>query len=163
MKNPWVSGWPTWFIPTRPLGFYRDEHLGEVRMVTMLGNLATWWTTSLLFFGALGWLLRDGARAVSRAKNGPAVLLLLAAACGFLAPWAMTHRDSYLYHYLPTYFALVLLTAGAVALLLTRRPLIAVGFLCVVTVVAALYGPVWSSLPAGSDALETRLFLEAWR
>ncbi|MBL8915398.1 MAG: phospholipid carrier-dependent glycosyltransferase [Archangium sp.] len=163
MKNPWVSSWPTWFIPTTPLGFYRDEHLGQVRMVTMLGNLATWWTTSMLFFGALGWVVRDGVRAVRETVNGRATLVLLAAALGFLAPWVLTHRDSYLYHYLPTYFALVLVTTGAVTWLRTKRPLWALGFLCVVTIMAALYAPFWTSLPTSQRVLDARLFREAWR
>jgi dolichyl-phosphate-mannose--protein O-mannosyl transferase len=163
MKNDFVSGWPTWFVPTRPLAFFRDEHLGEVRMVTMLGNLTTWWATSAVFLLALGWVLRDGVRAVCASVQGKATVLLLAAALGFLAPWVMTHRDSYLYHYLPSYLALVLLLSGALAWLRQRHPTSALAVLCGVLVVAALYGPLWCGLPMGSEAADARLFLKGWR
>ena len=163
MKNDYVSGWPTWFVPTRPLAFFRDEHLGEVRMVTMLGNLATWWAAAGGFFFALGWVLRDGVRAVSASVPGKASVVLLAAALGFFAPWVMTHRDSYLYHYLPSYLALVMLLSGGLAWLRSRRPTGALIFLCLVLVVAALYGPLWCGVPMGSAAVDARLFLQGWR
>lgn len=163
MKNDLVSGWPTWFIPTRPIAFFRDEHLGEVRMVTMLGNLATWWAASAGFLVATGWVLRDGLRAVAASVPGKATVLLLAAALGFLAPWVMTHRDSYLYHYLPSYLALVMLVSGGLAWLRPRHPTWALAFFCVVLVVAALYGPLWCGLPMGSAAVDARLFLPGWR
>lgn len=163
MKNPWVSGWPTWFLPLRPLIFFREEQAGEVRLVTMLGNLATWWAATAAFVISVAWVLRDGVRVVTTSPSGKATVLLLSAVFGFLAPWVMTHRDSYLYHYLPSYLALVLIVAGAVAQLRERKPARALGFVGLITFVALLYGPLWCGWPLSKQGVDARLVLESWR
>jgi dolichyl-phosphate-mannose--protein O-mannosyl transferase len=96
-------------------------------------------------------------------EHGRAVLVLLAAALAFLAPWVLTRRDSYLYHFLPSYTALVLLLAGLLGALARARPKLALAFLCVVGLVAGLYGPLWCSLPMSPASARARLFLERWR
>jgi dolichyl-phosphate-mannose-protein mannosyltransferase len=96
-------------------------------------------------------------------SHGRAAVLLLAGALGFLAPWAVSHRDSYLYHYLPSYTALVMLLGGFVSWLRARSPGLALGFVCVVLVVAAVYAPLWSSLPLSAEGARARLFLQGWR
>lgn len=75
----------------------------------------------------------------------------------------LTHRDSYLYHFLPSYEALVLLLGAFVAWLRGQAPRLALGFLCAVVLVASVYAPVWSSMPLPSAGVEGRLFLPGWR
>lgn len=177
MKNPSVSGWPSWVLPARAIVMSRVDSFGEVRVLTMLGNLVTWWSAVLLA-AAAGWtVFALGARVVARESvegearlvtrfvvgHGKAVLLLGSAALAFLAPWVLTHRDSYLYHFLPSYEALVLLLGAFVAWLRGQAPRLALGFLCAVVLVASVYAPVWSSMPLPSAGVEGRLFLPGWR
>jgi dolichyl-phosphate-mannose--protein O-mannosyl transferase len=82
---------------------------------------------------------------------------------GCLAPWALSHRDSYVYHFLPSYTALIILLGGYLGWARGRRPPLVLWFLAVVLVVAALYAPVWSMGPITLDAFRARLFLERWR
>jgi dolichyl-phosphate-mannose--protein O-mannosyl transferase len=95
--------------------------------------------------------------------HGRAVVMSLAAAGGYLAPWVLTHRDSYIYHFLPSYTALLILLAGYVSAVRARRPLTVLVFLGVVLAVAAFYAPVWSFTPLSYDAFRLRLFLGSWR
>ena len=177
MKHPYVSGWATWFLPRRAIVMARIDTLGEARVLTMLGNLATWWT-AVLVSGAVLWKVLVQGFAVVRnqstdenaspltrfvVSHGKAVLVLGSAVFAFLAPWMLSHRDSYLYHFLPSYLALVMLLGGAVGWVRLLRPGLALGFLCVVLVVAAFYAPVWSFMPIRASAVNTRLFLEGWR
>jgi dolichyl-phosphate-mannose--protein O-mannosyl transferase len=154
MKNPFVSRWWTWVVPTRVLTMSWVESLGEVRVLTMLGNLATWWSAIACGLTAMAWRERADRRAV---------LVVLSGALAFLAPWVLSHRDSYLYHFLPSYLALVMLLAGRVAQVRAKWPTVAMGFICVVLVVAAIYAPLWSELPISPGAARARLFLEGWR
>jgi dolichyl-phosphate-mannose--protein O-mannosyl transferase len=184
MDNPWTSGWITWVLPRRPLvmGF---ANTGEtVRALTSLGNLAIWWS-ALALAGAVAWAIAmrgvtatlapapadtntDGARvrvspAAFASAHGRAVLIVLSGAVAFLSPWVMTHRDSYIYHYLPTYACLVVLLGGYVAHVLQARPAVAAAFLLVTLGVSLFYAPVWSFMHVSPRAYELRLFLPSWR
>lgn len=183
MKNPWVSGWITWFIPVRPVMLAHTQHLGASRILTSLGNVALWWSATLTLALTVGvvlakgvhWMLatppasdrssgtlaHDGIEFVQR--NGRAILLLLSGCFGFLAPWILTHRDSYIYHYLPSYMSLLLLLAGCIDSLGRSRYRALIAYAGVVLLVAAFYAPVWSTLEISPEAASLRLFLAGWR
>jgi dolichyl-phosphate-mannose--protein O-mannosyl transferase len=89
--------------------------------------------------------------------------VLLAGCLGFIAPWVITHRDSYIYHFLPAYVAIIMLLSGYVDWLRKRKPVDAMIFVGVVLVVAAFYAPIWSSMETSEAAVNARLFWGAWR
>jgi len=179
MKNGWVSGWPTWVVPVRPImvGFSSmPDH--NVRVLTSLGNLATWWAAMVVGIGASVVVVWRGVSSVESQSpgepgrnwftefvtaDGRAVLKALALAIGFLAPWVLSHRDSYIYHFLPCYTALVVLLAGAIERRSSGRSRVAVGFMACVLVVTAFYAPVWSFEPISQAAMMNRLPLPSWR
>jgi dolichyl-phosphate-mannose--protein O-mannosyl transferase len=181
MKNPWTSGWVTWALPTKPVLLRYAQHMGEVRVLSGLGNLALWWPGILVTVAAIASILAKGVIAIVGPVSddldtspsvsvsafvqarGRSVLLLLSGCIGFLAPWVVTHRDSYIYHFLPCYLAIVLLLAGYVDWVRKRKPLEALIFLGVVLVVAAFYAPVWTSMATSAEAVQARLFLGSWR
>ena len=181
MKNTWVSGWITWFIPTRPVMMAHSHQLGSVRMLTSLGNIALWWSASLLLATVVVVILAKGIDAILAPEpglldstqslspadfvraNGRGVLILLAGCFGFLAPWILTHRDSYIYHYLPSYMSLLLLLAGFVDWIGRRLPRVLLIYTGLVLIVAAWYAPLWSTLEVSPSAMQARLFLGGWR
>jgi dolichyl-phosphate-mannose--protein O-mannosyl transferase len=91
------------------------------------------------------------------------VVTLLATTIGFLAPWVLTHRDSYVYHFLPSYASLVVLLGGYVSWVYARRRRIALGYMAAVLMLAGFYAPVWSTMPMTAAAFNLRLFLGSWR
>ena len=182
MKNPSTSGWITWLVPTRPLILGSREEHHTIRALTSLGNLATWWAAVVVFLSATAVVLRHGwstvlvgtwtpttGRPVTSvvasfvASNARSVLTILLCAVGFLAPWILTHRDSYIYHFLPVYVALVVLLAGFLDWQRARHPRTVFGFVVVVLLVAAFYGPLWAYLPISRGAMNLRLFIASWR
>jgi dolichyl-phosphate-mannose--protein O-mannosyl transferase len=178
MKNPWVSGWPTWALPWRTvmLGYVVTGR--NVRALTTLGNLVTWWASVALAL-ALGWqILWRGVARVLRAappesagsggagfleQHGRATLIVLSTALGFLAPWVLTHRDSYIYHFLPSYAAIVLLLGAFAAWQWRRRSSAVLAFAALVLAVGLFYAPLWSFFPIAPRFIEYRLFLPSWR
>lgn len=190
MKHPLTSGWVSWVVPTRPivLGFIRDAT--SVRALSMLGNLVIWWPAAALGLftaGTMTWLglaqvtagplrfvqnqttassaAQDSAPTLSHfvRTHGRGCYLVLGQALAFLAPWVATHRDSYIYHYLPVYGLLVVLLAGFVAFVARAKPRRALLFLCLVTLCGGYYAPVWSFMPLSPAAYEQRLFVRSWR
>lgn len=176
MKHPWTSSWLTWFAPTRPIvmGVFADE-TGE-RVLSSLGNLALWWAADAVLLSVLGVVAWRGLRAVLTpgeatswtpaafvGANGRHVLLLLAGVAGFIAPWVLSRRDSYLYHYLPAYFFMVALLAAFVGWLARFKPAAALGFVLLVVLVFALYGPTWGLFHISHDAFLQRHFIGSWR
>jgi dolichyl-phosphate-mannose--protein O-mannosyl transferase len=181
MKNPSTSGWITWVIPTRPSMLSYARNMGEVRVLSGLGNLALWWPGALLTIVTIVVVLAKGVVAVASPQGeettqsdsvsieafvcarGRAVLVLLAGCLGFIAPWVMTHRDSYIYHFLPAYVAIILLLSGYVDWVRKRKSMDALIYVGVVLVVAAFYAPIWSSMAISEAAVSARLFLGNWR
>lgn len=174
MKNPATSGWVTWALPVRPLVLGYVEHFGEVRALTSLGNVVVWWSTvslTLALVGLIVWLgigrilqpsdeKRSGGVRAFVQVHGRSICIVLSSALSFVAPWVATHRDSYIYHFLPTYAVLVLISAGFVAAQTAR---LTFAVLALVLLVGAFYAPVWSFMPLSPQAYHARLFLESWR
>lgn len=188
MKNALVSGWVSWALPTKPIMMGYVERLGTVRAMTSLGNLALWWPGVALALVLCWRIIYRGLRATLREKkpeaaavanagplasvagldfagfleaHGRSALIVLGGAIGFVAPWAISHRDSYLYHFLPSYVLLLMLLAGFVAR--EARTTLVISFLALVLVVLAFYAPVWSMFETSSRAVNLRLFLPVWR
>ncbi len=184
MKNPATSGWISWALPVRPLLLGSVDHLGSVQALSSLGNLAAWWSSVALGVSCSLWILWRGLTATLAGtrpsgapagndaafdpsgfitRHGPSVVLTLSAIGAFLAPWILTHRDSYIYHFLPSYSTLLLLLAGFLAWASERRAFQVLQFFALVLLVTAFYAPVWSFFEISSDALRQRLFLGGWR
>jgi dolichyl-phosphate-mannose--protein O-mannosyl transferase len=179
--HPSSSRWYTWFLPTRPFFFRQDQdHDGLSRVLLLLGNPALWWASSVAVIATVVVVLRTGWRELWRQMSTPdvpeanpsdsaplearggALCWLLAAWAAPIAFWIPSLRDSFLYHYMPSYtFALVLL-AGLADRLYRRHRLATLIGLVVVAEVLLFYAPLWGELPIAEDALHARLF-ESWR
>ena len=180
MKNPWVSGWITWFVPVRPLlmGYFR---WGDgVRVLSSLGNLIVWWSAAAaagavvvrMAWAGLDASLREppagdpeaaGTLASFVGQNGRAALVVLALIAAHLFPWMASHRDSYIYHYLPSYAGMVILLAALLAHLGRRRPRALLVFLAAVLLFSIVYAPVWAMWPISEQQFRWRLPFPGWR
>lgn len=181
MKNPLTSGWITWAIPLRSIVLSYSQHIGIERVLSSLGNPALWWPGVLLTIGIVGIILTKGISATLHPsandlhasnsigpnsfvhEHGRVILLLLSGCFAFLAPWVMTHRDSYIYHFLPCYVSILMLLAGYVDRIRSIKPRGFIAYLAIVLVVAAFYAPVWSMMDTSKRVVNTRLFLRGWR
>lgn len=178
MENAATSSWTSWWLPENPIKLYQIKAGRAVRVATSLGNPLLWWSvwlsagatvTSLLWFG-LRSALDSAVSGLSSTwgniwrEQGRAFLVLCLGWLGFLAPWILSRRDSYIYHYLPAYtFGLILLAAliAHCAPLLHRR--VKLGFLIVAFAVSSFYAPVWLGMTLSKTAVAQRLFVSGWR
>lgn len=182
MAHPMTSHWYTWWLPTRPM-LLRFDRVNTadgqlIRAMFTLGNPLLWWSSALVTLATALLLVRDTARTAWLAltqrsasligtltldPDTRAACLLMAAFAGFLSPWVLTGRDSYLYHYLPCYaFALVML-AGAASRLYARNPIVLLSALALAMGVSVFFAPIWGQFPITDQGYQMRLFLEMWR
>lgn len=177
--HPSSSYWYTWFLPTEPITLrYLRADGDRVRGLTTLGNPLLWWGALVALFAALARGARAvwaGLRAGRAAGTAPVTAAATPAAaearaglwlflCWLLpmVPWMISSRDSYVYHYLPSYgFALVAL-AGAVEQVYRRRHLAGLALVAAVVLVAAFYAPVAGQLEITHLGWRQRLFLPLW-
>lgn len=177
-KNPWCSHWYQWFLPTRPVTMRDSAGAGGlVRVLSSMGNPLLWWLVDLavlvtavgLVKVAIDRLRKRGfslrlaeLRALLDTRPGRYAALLLA---WFLPifPWIATHRDSYIYHYLPAYGFGIVLVAALLDELYSKLRLAALGLLMAVAVVSGYYAPIWGQLPVTPAGVERRLFIRSWR
>jgi dolichyl-phosphate-mannose--protein O-mannosyl transferase len=141
-----------------------------VRALTTLGNPLLWWScTVALVVGLLASVtaavraVRAGSMGIRLGRGLRATFVLLAFALSMLLPWIIGKRDSYIYHYLPTYGCLLVLVAGVVTAAYRQRRVVALGYTAVVFLVTVFYAPVWGQLPLDRAGFEARLFIPRWR
>lgn len=180
------SKWYTWFLPKKPIYLRRDVDAdGSITVLLTLGNPLLWWgSTAAVVASALAvvtagprrlWeLLQEGASSLMGPPEGApvpenlspragALFWLVAAWAGPVLFWLPSLRDSYIYHYLPSYtFALVLL-AGFAERFHRSRPLLGLAALLIVFEVSIFYAPLWGEMPLSRTAIHARLPFHYWR
>jgi len=176
--NPSTSRWYTWAIPLRPVTLrFVPESDFTVRAMTTLGNPLLWWGSTLLGTGAGLTLFWHGPGGVLKRLRQPsassptgfvdshfeALTLLAVVWVVMLLPWILGTRDSYIWHYLPSYTYGLVILAGFVAWICKRRPWLGLLAVLAVAEVSVFYAPVWAQLPVSGEAYRERLFLQSWR
>jgi len=157
-----TSRWYTWFIPLRVVRLHHARDGNIVRALTTKGNPLLWWGVNLAVLWSMVDLVRRkwrerlvGAAPSSPPASGRNYLLLM----WFLplCPWIFTNRDSYIYHYLPSYVFGLVLFGGLTSTL--SNPKARLGIVASITLVFAYCVRVWSKIPLDADSLLHAIFL----
>ncbi|HEX6510954.1 MAG TPA: phospholipid carrier-dependent glycosyltransferase [Chloroflexota bacterium] len=110
--HPYYSKWWQWLLDIRPVFYYVDRQNDYVANTYNLGNPILYWGFPVaIVLGA--WLIWK--------KRDPWLALVLAAFLVNWAPWALSPRGLFFYHFLPSVPFLVLLVAHCAAWL-WRQP-----------------------------------------
>ena len=182
--HPYSSHWYTWFAPLKPIFLRRDVGAdGSVHALLALGNPILWWAATAAIIAAAVVVIRTGPRrlwqqltdgagsvpAPAVAADGAApdnqaglFFWVLAAWAGPIVFWIPSLRDSFIYHYMPSYaFALPLL-AGFVDRLYSRWRIPTLIAIVLIAEVTIIYAPLWGELSISEAAMRARLF-PGWR
>jgi dolichyl-phosphate-mannose--protein O-mannosyl transferase len=140
---------------------------GMVRATSTIGNLLLWFGTTASIVLALVGLARAVFRRLRRHMTiAPAHrrdALVLTGMVALMLPFIVTHRQSYIFHYLGAYGLGLGLLASRVVRLEKRSSLAALGFLVCAAAVSMLYLPLWISTPQSLHAFLIRLPFPGWR
>lgn len=156
MQNPSTSSWVTWFVPTRPITLWRTVEGSTLRSVTSRGNPLLWACCSASVLGLTGAVTWRGLAPTLNAGKfrirslwlpARSLVYLLTAYWACLAPWILTRRDSYIYHYLPSHLFAIVLVSGLCGSLYRARRDWALGFAAAVILVSAQHAARWAGLP----------------
>jgi dolichyl-phosphate-mannose--protein O-mannosyl transferase len=89
--------------------------------------------------------------------------LALAGMTALMLPFIVTHRQSYIFHYLGAYGLGLGLLASRLVAIEKRWPLCALGFLVAAAGVSMLYLPLWTGTVQTNHAFLLRLPFPSWR
>jgi dolichyl-phosphate-mannose--protein O-mannosyl transferase len=166
--NAGSSKWYTWPFLTHPLVMH-SERIGPstLRATSTIGNLLLWYATTASIFVALAALARALWR---RLRAGIAIppehgreALVVGGMVALTLPFILTHRQSYIFHYLGAYGLGLGLLASRLARIEKRRPLVVLGFLLAVATVSLIYVPLWTGAPLSMRGFLLRLPFPGWR
>jgi len=166
--NAASSKWYTWPLLTHPLVTH-FERIGPqaVRATSTIGNLLLWFGTTASIFVAITGL----ARALWRRLRGHIAIapehgreaLAVAGMIALMLPFILTHRQSYIFHYLGAYGLGLGLLASRLVRIERRSSVAALGFLLATAVVAFIYVPLWTGSVLSTRGFELRLPFPGWR
>ena len=166
--NAASSRWYTWPLLTHPLVMH-FERVGPsaVRAMSTIGNLLLWFGTTASIFLALAGLLRALWRrlrkhvpiAPAHGREALAVFGMVA----LMLPFILTHRQSYIFHYLGAYGLGLGLLASRLVRLEKRSSLVVLGFLVCTAVVSLIYVPLWTGSILSAHGFDLRLPFPGWR
>jgi dolichyl-phosphate-mannose--protein O-mannosyl transferase len=162
------SKWYTWPLLIHPIVMHHEQ-LGPsmVRATSTIGNLVLWFSTT----AAMVWALVGLAIAVVRRLRAREAIapenrhdaLALAGMVALMLPFILTHRQSYIFHYLGAYGLGLGLLASRVVRVEKRSSLAALGFLLCAATVSMIYLPLWTGAPQSMHGFLLRLPFPGWR
>lgn len=166
--NAGSSKWYTWPILAHPLVMH-FERVGPnaVRATSTIGNLLLWFATTASILVAIVGLLRAAWRWIRTrtpiaAEHGREALVV-AGMIALMLPFILTHRQSYIFHYLGAYGLGLCLLASLVARMEKRHAVVVLGFLLCTAVVSFIYVPLWTGSVLTTHGFEARLPFPGWR
>jgi dolichyl-phosphate-mannose--protein O-mannosyl transferase len=162
------SKWYTWPFLIHPIVMYHETlGPGKIRATSTVGNLLLWFATTASMGLASMALARAAWRWWKKRTPIPAftrdqgwVLLAMAT---LMLPFIVTHRQSYIFHYLGAYGLGLGLLAARLAAVEKRWPRLALGFLAGAVALSLFYVPLWTAAPLSSQGYLLRLPFPGWR
>ena len=166
--NAASSKWYTWPLLWHPIVMHHEGiGQGMVRATSTIGNLLLWFGTTASIVLALVGLARAVFRRLRRRVTiAPAHrhdALVLTGMVALMLPFIVSHRQSYIFHYLGAYGLGLGLLASRVVRIEKRSSLAALGFLVCAAAVSMLYLPLWLGAPQSLHAFLMRLPFPGWR
>lgn len=166
--NAGSSKWYTWPLLTHPLVMH-FERTGPnaVRATSTIGNLLLWFGTTGSLLAALVGLGRALWQRLRAHLPVPAErgreALVVGGMLALMLPFILTHRQSYIFHYLGAYGLGLCLLAWQLRRIEKRSPAAVLGFLVCAAVVSLLYVPLWTGSVITPHGFDVRLPFAGWR
>jgi dolichyl-phosphate-mannose-protein mannosyltransferase len=164
--NAASSAWYTWPFLVHPLILHHESVAANfVRATTCLGNPLVWFATTaavlwmlerILVAGQVRWKERDPS------PHG-GIVISLAAMIALQLPFIITHRQSYIWHYLGAYGLGLGLLAWVLVQIQAWRPKAVLGFVLCAAAVSVVYAPLWTNTVVSEQAFVARLPFASWR
>lgn len=149
--HPYTSSWWSWPLLLRPIYLYTsDEINGTVARIYAFGNPAVFW------FG-FGAVLTSAYYAFKERNKNLAVIVF--SYFIFFAPWALSPRIMFLYHYLPS----IPFLAIATGYVLRRNPKLTFYFLVLSFLLFVYFYPHWAGLRIPLSLDTSYYWLDSWR
>ena len=167
--NSASSKWYSWPFLAHPIVMHHQQvEAGAVRASTSLGNVLFWYAATAALVGTLFaaaaalWRGRRSAAAARAVLTSPE-LLVIATMIALVLPFMLTHRQSYIFHYLGAYGLALGLLASWLVRTERRRAAAVFAFVVAGAAVSIVYAPVWTNALVSHAGYVARLPFPGWR
>lgn len=149
--HPYSSPWWTWPFLIRPVYLYTsDEIRGLVSRIYMMGNPFVFW------FGVVAVMMSSIYAYIERNKK---IGFVIFSYLIFFAPWAVSPRIMFFYHYLPS----IPFLAIAIGYFLRRNSKFILGYFVVGLLIFIYFYPHWAGLQVPLWLDKSYYWLASWR
>lgn len=149
--HPFSSAWWSWPLLLRPIWLYTGGVVdGMVSNIYAMGNPMIFWGGVVAFLVGIPYIWKDRSKAL---------LSLFAAYLGLFAPWVLSPRIMFLYHYFPSVPFLCLI----LAYVLMRNRKFILPFLVLSLIVFLYFYPRLTGIPVPLSFNESYYWLPSWR
>ncbi len=149
--HPYTSSWWTWPILYRPIWLYTSGEInGMIANIYDQGNPIIFWFGIGSVFVSLWTALKERKRKLA---------LIVFSYFIFFAPWALSPRIMFLYHYLPS----IPFMCIAIAYVIRNTPKYAFGMLLVAAVVFIYFYPHWTGIRVPVWLDNSYYWFPSWR
>jgi len=148
--HPYTSPWWSWPLLARPVYLYQNYLGGPVQNIYALGNPFFFW------FGGLSLIVSS---ILFLRKKAASLLILVVGYLVLFAPWALSPRIMFLYHYLPA----LPFMAISLALVLKKYTWLVVPVMGIIIISFVYFFPHWTALTVSEAWDKTYYWFPSWR
>lgn len=148
--HPYTSPWWSWPIMGRPVYLYQNYSDGIVENIYALGNPFFFWAGLASMIYSVYLLVKERSAALFVIVFGYFVLF---------APWALSPRIMFVYHYLPS---LPLMAIG-LGYILRRYPKTILPVFGLLLMAFVYFFPHWTAIPVGEWLDKSYYWFSSWR
>jgi len=151
----YASPWYAWPFMIKPITVVNESAINGQKTISFFGNPIIWW-------GGIVALIFILAKRLSKGEFKNADFLILGYVFN-LALMALSPRELFIYHYLPSLIFLISITAIALSKIIALRPKISLGLLALVLASFIFFSPLTYGTTLSKAALEWRIWLPSWQ
>lgn len=148
--HPYTSPWWSWPIMQRPVYLYQNYENGMVANIYAFGNPFFFWSGLVAMFFSIYLFIKERSAALG---------VLVFGYFALFAPWALSPRIMFVYHYLPS----LPIMAIVLAYILKRYPKLVAPVLILITVSFVYFYPHWTAIVVPEWWDKTYYWFSSWR
>jgi predicted membrane-bound dolichyl-phosphate-mannose-protein mannosyltransferase len=148
--HPYTSSWWSWPLMLRPVYLYQDYKDGIIANIYAIGNPFFFWFGLTSIFASTIVFLKEKIKSLAVLIFGYFILF---------APWALSPRIMFVYHYLPS----LPLVAILLAFILKRYKWALLPMLTLIVVAFVYFYPHWTAIPVSDEFDKSYYWFASWR
>lgn len=155
--HPYQSSWWQWILIIRPVYLYLNTEGQGVAHIYSLGNPFIWWTGAIFLLYSLIEVVR---------KENLLLYFPILSVFAYWFPWSFSPRITFIYHFIPSLFFIILIIAYFLDLLWEKSRVgqfIVILYLVIAACTFFYFYPILAAVPISEGSHDRFFWLKGWR